>query len=196
MTYNNCTSSQSYLEHHGIKGQKWGQRRYQNEDGSLTAQGRQRYGVVERAKIRFRGYTSEKVNVMNNVRRAKGIGNKVSALAGYDRLRTRGNVRATTEKNLANASRTRLGKAIHTQRSENAKHQVKYAQTMRHKSFGKKVIENSIWAGEAMKTPYTRLSGRQTTVGKQVVDNLLTGGIYGLTQDVKYLSEKKKTGNS
>ena len=34
----------NYLAHHGIKGQKWGRRRYQNEDGSLTVQGRQRYG--------------------------------------------------------------------------------------------------------------------------------------------------------
>ena len=31
------------LFHHGIKGQKWGKRRYQNPDGSLTAAGRQRY---------------------------------------------------------------------------------------------------------------------------------------------------------
>lgn len=33
-----------YLAHHGIKGQKWGIRRYQNEDGTLTAEGRERYG--------------------------------------------------------------------------------------------------------------------------------------------------------
>lgn len=32
-----------YLAHHGIKGQKWGVRRYQNPDGSLTAAGKQRY---------------------------------------------------------------------------------------------------------------------------------------------------------
>ena len=32
----------SYLAHHGIKGQKWGVRRYQNPDGSLTAEGRKR----------------------------------------------------------------------------------------------------------------------------------------------------------
>ena len=32
------------LYHHGIKGQKWGVRRYQNEDGSLTPAGRERYG--------------------------------------------------------------------------------------------------------------------------------------------------------
>lgn len=31
------------LSHHGIKGQKWGVRRFQNEDGSLTAEGKQRY---------------------------------------------------------------------------------------------------------------------------------------------------------
>ena len=33
------------IQHHGIKGQKWGVRRFQNEDGSLTPAGRDRYGV-------------------------------------------------------------------------------------------------------------------------------------------------------
>lgn len=33
----------SYLQHHGVKGQKWYHRRYQNEDGSLTALGREHY---------------------------------------------------------------------------------------------------------------------------------------------------------
>ena len=33
----------SYLAHYGIKGMKWGIRRYQNKDGSLTPQGRKRY---------------------------------------------------------------------------------------------------------------------------------------------------------
>ena len=28
------------LYHHGIKGMKWGIRRYQNKDGSLTAKGK------------------------------------------------------------------------------------------------------------------------------------------------------------
>lgn len=33
------------LCHHGIHGQRWGVRRFQNEDGSLTAAGRKRYNV-------------------------------------------------------------------------------------------------------------------------------------------------------
>ena len=37
----------SDLRHHGIKGQKWGVRRFQNSDGSLTAAGRKRYGDGE-----------------------------------------------------------------------------------------------------------------------------------------------------
>ena len=35
----------SELIHYGIKGQQWGRRRFQNEDGSLTAEGRERYDV-------------------------------------------------------------------------------------------------------------------------------------------------------
>ena len=38
------------LYHHGIKGQKWGIRKYQNEDGSLTAAGREHYGYGEARK--------------------------------------------------------------------------------------------------------------------------------------------------
>lgn len=35
------------LYHYGIKGQKWGIRKYQNEDGTLTSEGKARYGYDE-----------------------------------------------------------------------------------------------------------------------------------------------------
>lgn len=43
MSYYNVIYSNDYLSHHGIRGMKWGIRRYQNEDGSLTEAGKNRY---------------------------------------------------------------------------------------------------------------------------------------------------------
>lgn len=39
-----------YLAHYGIKGQRWGFRRFQNEDMSLTPAGRERYGRSRKQK--------------------------------------------------------------------------------------------------------------------------------------------------
>ena len=42
-----------FIEHYGVKGQKRGVRRYQNEDGSLTDLGRRHYGIFERMRNYF-----------------------------------------------------------------------------------------------------------------------------------------------
>lgn len=42
---------EDYLMHHGILGQKWGVRRFQNSDGSLTAAGRERYAKSEQKRL-------------------------------------------------------------------------------------------------------------------------------------------------
>lgn len=50
------------LYHHGIKGQKWGIRRFQNKDGTLTEAGRDRYSSYTK-KVKARLSNSEAVNL-------------------------------------------------------------------------------------------------------------------------------------
>ena len=54
------------LYHHGILGQRWGVRRYQNKDGSLTAEGRMRYGRDTNAHIISKNTKMYRTGIMDN----------------------------------------------------------------------------------------------------------------------------------
>ena len=65
-----CTR-QGELYHHGIKGQKWGVRRFQNKDGSLTPAGRRRYDEPNVGQK-----TSESVTIDGQTFKVYGRNNK------------------------------------------------------------------------------------------------------------------------
>ena len=73
MWYVGSEENIDYISHHGILGQKWGIRRYQYDDGSLTPEGRIRYGTQETYENAVRRHD-------RNVRIAKGVA--IGALAG------------------------------------------------------------------------------------------------------------------
>ncbi len=80
-----------YLAHHGILGQKWGVRRYQNADGSLTAAGKRRIDSMSPDKLRSEiDKDIRKARSMNKSARtlADGIGEN-SKKAEYDYIHAR-----------------------------------------------------------------------------------------------------------
>jgi len=83
MTYGN------ELYHHGIKGQRWGVRKYQNEDGSLTIAGYQHYGLnPDGSKYKSTGFHKKQYSEETASTSRKGaaggaaVGAALGALAG------------------------------------------------------------------------------------------------------------------
>ena len=77
----------SELQHWGIKGQKWGVRRYQNSDGSLTPAGIKRYrdeaGDIERRlNTNKREMTAD--DYQNAIKKTKTVGEGIDSVRKFN----------------------------------------------------------------------------------------------------------------
>lgn len=69
-----------YLAHHGIKGQKWGIRRFQNKDGSFTEEGKKRYGINSKGVMSKEGMAQyDKDRKIDKTKKVVGITAAVAA---------------------------------------------------------------------------------------------------------------------
>lgn len=96
------------LYHHGTKGMKWGIRRYQNKDGSLTPAGRKRY-ASESAKLKDREKVI-KTKERTNAKIAK-LESKKAELDAREKALTSSKVSAKTD------SKSKAAESAPTQKS-------------------------------------------------------------------------------
>lgn len=149
--YTDTDSMYDTLMHHGIRGMKWGVRRYQNKDGSLTSAGRRRQRnnpfFIKKSK-------AKKQKESNNKKQTKNVTKKKSIKdMTNDELRERTN-RMNLEKDYINAL-----KSYSAVKKKNS-------------SVGKRFIQS---LGKDVLLPGLREGSKQavTNVGKQVVEDYL-----------------------
>lgn len=102
---------QNYLAHHGVKGQKWGVRRYQRKDGSLTAAGRAKRrsgdGVASRAVNSIKSKIAARQKKAAEARKAKAdekaAAEKKQAEEKAKQASRKKSVKDMTDEELANA---------------------------------------------------------------------------------------------
>ena len=83
------------LYHHGIKGQKWGLRRFQNADGTLTSAGRQRYNVDSKPNVVARALFNGEIGQRMAVRANSGYRQDKKAIKADYKEKMAGKDRAT-----------------------------------------------------------------------------------------------------
>ena len=93
-----------YLAHHGIKGQKWGVRKYQNADGSLTAAGQGRYNKISNKygkQLSRSSVENQKIYASREQYRAK-LNDKIAKLESKKNSRNAAKIDKKIEKNIPN----------------------------------------------------------------------------------------------
>jgi hypothetical protein len=127
-----------YLQHHGILGQKWGVRRYQNYDGTLTTAGKKRYDVdTEGAKEKIE--TAKK-----NLKRAKTDYNIATAYGTIPNAEaTASLVKAQDSKKWAEQQlhSEKIKEKLNSETGEKSKRRLKLEQSYREKGMSQEEAE-------------------------------------------------------
>ena len=171
------------LQHYGILGQKWGVRRYQYEDGSLTPEGKERYGQLGE-------YTNTK-----SVARRLLTGDHILGLE-RSRAKREERLKQLVEEDEANGRNSALSKtAYEAQKQKN----IDIDRYNSHTSTGKLFLQNVLLTGygaDAYRSARARGASRGRSFVESVLDTNIAYMTFGLVgqSGLKDEAERRKYG--
>lgn len=171
------------LYHHGIKGQKWGIRRYQNPDGSLTEAGVKRYGE----------HGSDYLKAKRDYRRAVRQGRATRSAFGVARILAGGNPAVNSIVTMGE----NIGKSVNMDKRQRAKDNLTRAKYTRDYETGRRKklngpyqpdVEDEVKYGrkESVRIAKRRNRGmsnekaHRITTAKRVAKGIATVGVHTL----------------
>ena len=155
----------TYLEHHGILGQKWGIRRFQNVDGTLTSAGKRRYGAED----------------VDSISSAKGMTRRLNDI---DKAMARNKYKSMKLDNQAQRNLRKIRNTEEGPKKERLKEKGR-EQIAKHEEFDRRRDEGAAevlrLVDKANQNGYTvnsKITSRNVSSGKRIVALMATTGIF------------------
>ena len=164
------------LYHHGVRGQKWGVRRYQNADGSLTKAGERRYGTADN----YKKVQDAKAQAAERKKAAKANARTNSEIAKYN-AKNQNDDSKVTKKSVKAMSDKELNDGISRLKKEKQYKELVQGDNV---TRGRKAVSEALMESGKQATK-TIATAAMTYAGKQAVKKLVGEDTYNDMFDIK-----------